>query len=111
MHALNCLARETGDARAVNGKFVYRPSSLQPKRIYWKMSVNLSYPLVRSMGLHDALLLKHGDALEKRISALLLYCTLADAIETFRAGSRTPEEDLGRTSKHKYGNARHKRRP
>jgi hypothetical protein len=65
MHALNCATRVTGDftynrwavelARAAHGRFTYRPSSGGPKRMYWKMSTDLSYPLVQSMGLHDPL--------------------------------------------------------
>jgi len=65
MHALNCVTRVTGDfaynrwaidlARTAHSKFVYEPSSGRRKRMYWKMSIDLSYPLVPSMGLHDPL--------------------------------------------------------
>jgi hypothetical protein len=65
MHGLNRVTRVTGDftynrwavelARAVHAKFVYTPSSGRWKRMYWKMSMDLSYPLVASMGLHDPL--------------------------------------------------------
>ncbi len=65
MHALNRVTGITGDftynrwaielARTAHSKFVYRPSSVSQKRMYWKMSVDLSYPLVTSMGLHDPL--------------------------------------------------------
>jgi len=34
---------------------VYAPSADRQKRMYWKMSTDLSYPLVQSMGLHDPL--------------------------------------------------------
>ena len=65
MHALNRVTRVTGDftynrwaielARTAHSKFVYAPSSGSQKRMYWKMSIDLSYPLVPSMGLHDSL--------------------------------------------------------
>ena len=67
MHALNCVARATGDsqynewarelAKTAHSKFVYddyaNPQRL--KRIYWKMSIDLSRPRVLSMGHHDPL--------------------------------------------------------
>ncbi len=65
MHALNRVTKVTGDftynrwaielARAAHTKFVYVLSSGSQKRMYWKMSIDLSYPLVASMGLHDPL--------------------------------------------------------
>jgi hypothetical protein len=65
MHALNRVTRVTGDftynrwamelARTAHAKFVYAPSSGSQKRMYWKMSIDLSSPLVPSMGLHDPL--------------------------------------------------------
>ena len=65
MHALNRVTKVTGDftynrwaielARAAHAKFVYATSSSSQKRMYWKMSIDLSYPLVPSMGLHDPL--------------------------------------------------------
>jgi hypothetical protein len=65
MHALNRVTKITGDftynrwaielARAAHSKFVYTSSSGSQKRMYWKMSIDLSYPLVSSMGLHDPL--------------------------------------------------------
>lgn len=65
MHALNCLARETEDpvynrwavdlAKTTHAHFTYQPRGGGPKRLYWKMSVDLSYPLVTSMGQHDPL--------------------------------------------------------
>ena len=65
MHALNCLARVTGDsgynrwavelANTVHSRFTYTPWGGGPKRMYWKMSIDLSYPLVASMGQHDPL--------------------------------------------------------
>jgi hypothetical protein len=65
MHALNRLTNVTGDftynrwaielARTAHTKFTYAPSSGSQKRMYWKLSIDLSYPLVPSMGLHDPL--------------------------------------------------------
>jgi len=65
MHALNRVSRVTGDAiynrwavelaKSVHARFTYVPSSNGQKRMYWKMSIDLSYPLVPSMGHHDPL--------------------------------------------------------
>lgn len=65
MHALDCLARVTGDsvynrwalelARTTHARFAYIPWGGGPKRMYWKLSIDLSYPLVPSMGQHDPL--------------------------------------------------------
>jgi hypothetical protein len=65
MHALNRMTKVTGDftynrwaielAKTAHTKFVYAPPSGGQKRMYWKMSIDLSYPLVTSMGLHDPL--------------------------------------------------------
>jgi hypothetical protein len=65
MHALNCAARVTGNAdyirwalelaRTVHAAFVYSPLPSGRKRMYWKMSIDLSHPLVPSMGQHDPL--------------------------------------------------------
>ena len=65
MHALNRAGRVTGDstyrmwaielAKTAHAKFTYVPSSSGQKRIYWKMSIDLSHPLVPSMGQHDPL--------------------------------------------------------
>jgi hypothetical protein len=65
MHALNCVSRVTGDpiyiqwavelVKAVHDKFTYVPSQRSQKRMYWKMSIDLTYPLVPSMGQHDPL--------------------------------------------------------
>jgi len=65
MHALNRLSLVTGDstynmwaielAKTAHARFTYIPSSGGQKRMYWKMSIDLSYPLVQSMGHHDPL--------------------------------------------------------
>jgi hypothetical protein len=63
MHALQRTASATGDERyrrwaaelgqVAHRAFTYPPGA--PQRMYWKMSVDLSRPLVPSMGAHDPL--------------------------------------------------------
>jgi hypothetical protein len=65
MHALNRVSRVTGDptywrwaielAKTAHARFTYVPPAGGRKRMYWKMSIDLSYPLVSSMGHHDPL--------------------------------------------------------
>lgn len=65
MHALRCLSSATEDklyliwaeelAETAHRAFVYAIPSNQQKRMVWKMSVDLSRPLVPSMGQHDPL--------------------------------------------------------
>ncbi|MCL4301929.1 MAG: hypothetical protein KJ077_39905 [Anaerolineae bacterium] len=65
MHALHRVSWITGDstyhrwaielAKTAHARFTYQPSSGSQKRMYWKMSIDLSYPLVPSMGQHDPL--------------------------------------------------------
>ncbi len=65
MHALNRVGRVTGDpaylrwaielAKTAHARFAYRPYPGARKRMYWKMSIDLSRPLVPSMGHHDPL--------------------------------------------------------
>jgi hypothetical protein len=64
MHALNRVSRSTGNpilnfwaielAKAAHAGFVHI-LNFGSKRMYWKMSIDLSYPLVPSMGHHDPL--------------------------------------------------------
>ncbi len=64
MYALDLLTRHTGQplfsewarelAQAAHRAFVYTPRD-GAKRMYWKLSVDLSRPLVASMGQHDPL--------------------------------------------------------
>ena len=63
MHALDQTAREMGQpifntwarelALAAHRGFTYVPRPGGPRRMYWKMSIDLSRPLVASMGQHD----------------------------------------------------------
>lgn len=65
MHALSQASAATGDpsynrwavemAKTAQAKFAYAPLSGGAKRMYWKMSIDLSRPLVPAMGLHDPL--------------------------------------------------------
>ncbi len=65
MHALNCVSRATGDktyarwaielAKAAHARFTYISPYGGRKRMYWKMSIDLTRPLVSSMGQHDPL--------------------------------------------------------
>ncbi len=79
MHALNCAGRVTGDprynvwamelAKTAHARFTYVPVSGRGKLMYWKMSIDLSYPLVASMGHHDPL------------DGLVTYCQLRAATD------------------------------
>jgi hypothetical protein len=65
MHALNRAGRITGEttyirwaielAKTAHARFTYTPPDGGRKRMYWKMSIDLSRPLVPSMGHHDPL--------------------------------------------------------
>ena len=65
MHALNRVSRVTEDptytgwaielAKAAHSRFTYAPPTGVRKRMYWKMSIDLTNPLVSSMGQHDPL--------------------------------------------------------
>jgi hypothetical protein len=66
MHALSQMARSTGTplfaawarelGKAAHDAFAWTPPDGRGrKRMYWKMSIDLSRPLVTSMGQHDAL--------------------------------------------------------
>jgi hypothetical protein len=65
MHALNGVALATGDpaylrwamelARTAHSRFSYLHPGSGGKRLYWKMSIDLGYPLVLAMGQHDPL--------------------------------------------------------
>ena len=65
MHALNRVSRVTGSpdyirwavelAQTAHARFTYLPQAGGRKRMYWKMSIDLTRPLVPSMGQHDPL--------------------------------------------------------
>ena len=65
MHALNRVSQIAGDAiytrwaielaKIAHARFTYVPPSGGRKRMHWKMSIDLTYPVVLSMGQHDPL--------------------------------------------------------
>jgi hypothetical protein len=65
MHALDQVTRSTGQPRfnvwarelaeTAHRAFTYAPFAVGPRRMYWKMSIDLTRPLVSSMGQHDPL--------------------------------------------------------
>ncbi len=65
MHTLNRVSRVTRDpvyirwavdlAKTAHARFTYVPAAGGTKKMVWKMSIDLSYPLVPSMGMHDPL--------------------------------------------------------
>ncbi len=65
MHALSRMTQVTGEyrynrwaielAKVAFAKFSYIDPQTRERRMYWKMSTDLSRPLVASMGQHDAL--------------------------------------------------------
>lgn len=65
MHALDIMTRAAGDstfnrwgrelAQAAHRGFVYTATGQSRPRMYWKMSIDLTRPLVPSMGHHDPL--------------------------------------------------------
>lgn len=65
MHALYCVGRQTGNndylrwalelAKTAHHAFTYTAAADGIPRMYWKMSIDLSRPLVDSMGQHDPL--------------------------------------------------------
>jgi hypothetical protein len=65
MHALNSVSRVTGDtvyntwaielAKTAHARFTHVSFSGGQKGMYWKMSIDLSHPLVQSMGQPDPL--------------------------------------------------------
>jgi hypothetical protein len=83
MHALSRVSEVTGDprylrwamemARAIHPRFTYPIPSVGKKGMYWKMSIDLSYPLVTSMGQHDPL------------DGFVTYCELRHAAGRFEA--------------------------
>jgi len=65
IHALHVVSLKTGSkvydqwacelAKTAHAAFVYQPASGGQKQMYWKMSIDLSRPLVAAMGHHDPL--------------------------------------------------------
>jgi hypothetical protein len=84
MHALNRVSRITGDptytewaielAKTAHARFTHTPHSGGRKRMYWKMSIDLTCPLVPSMGQHDPL------------DGFVTYCELQATAEAMNPG-------------------------
>jgi hypothetical protein len=93
MHALDQLTRSTGNpqfnvwaqelAEAAHHAFTYLPSAGGPRRMYWKMSIDLKRPLVSSMGQHDPL--------DAYISYIQLHSTAAEFLRA-EAGQKLNNE-------------------
>lgn len=92
MHALNRVSRSTGNpifnlwaielAKAAHDGFVHILNS-GSKRMCWKMSIDLSYPLVSSMGHHDPL------------DGLITYNQIkATAVELFNASGPDLDSEI-----------------
>jgi len=113
MHALNCAGQVTGDpvyvrwaielAQTAHPRFAYSPRAGGQKRMYWKMSIDLTYPLVSSMGQHDPLdgfvTYSELSAAAKRIfkesSLPGLEHEIADMAEICRGKSLVTSDPLG----------------
>ncbi len=90
MHALDCASRLTGNpvytrwavelAKTAHARFTHVPAGGGKKRLYWKMSIDLTYPLVSSMGHHDPL------------EGLIAYSELQETAG--RYAWRSPQPDL-----------------
>ena len=88
MYALDCVARTTREARylqwalelarTAHAAFTYTSGAGNEKRMYWKMSIDLSRPLVASMGQHDPL------------DGLFTYLQLAATASSFSDHARQP---------------------
>ena len=113
MHALNRVSRVTGDtvyntwavelAKTAHASFTYIPFPGGAKRMYWKMSIDLSYPLVPSMGHHDPLdgfitynqLQATADKNSQRSPGLDLNEEIGDMANICRGKSWATEDPLG----------------
>jgi len=112
MHALGCASMVTSDptyniwarelAKAVHARFIFTPLPDGPKYIYWKMSIDLSRPLVPSMGQHDPLdgfitynrLQASGDKSEKSLQPDLAG-EIAELAEICRGKNWVTNDALG----------------
>jgi hypothetical protein len=106
MHALYRVSRVTGDAiyhtwaielaKAAHSGFVYLPSASSRKRMYWKMSIDLSRPLEPAMGHHDPLdgLINYYQ-LQERAAALRLMGEIADLNDICTGQNWATEDPLG----------------
>ena len=93
MHALNRVSRVTGDAacarwaselaQTAHARFGHVPTWGGARRLYWKMSIDLTRPLVSSMGQHDPL------------DGFVTYSELSATADENFAGSPLPDLRAG----------------
>lgn len=113
MHALNCAGEVTGDptylrwaielAQTAHARFAYTLRGGGQKRMYWKMSIDLTYPQVSSMGQHDPLdglvtyceLQAAASRQFKESSLPVLEHEIADMAEICRGGGLVTTDPLG----------------
>lgn len=113
MHALERVCSVTGEpkyarwgielAQAAQAAFAYTPISGGRRRMYWKMSIDLSRPQVSSMGLHDPLdgyvTYLELQTLSSRLPALPehldLSAEMADMAAICKGGSWVTDDPLG----------------
>jgi len=107
MHALNRVSRVTGDpvyvqwaidlARTAHARFTYVTPHSGPKRMFWKMSIDLTYPLVPSMGLHDPLdgLVTYSELQTAAEPQFNLHAEIADLEEMCRVRNWATDDLLG----------------
>lgn len=105
MHALRRVSRETDNAvflrwavelaATAHGAFTYRASPGGPLRMFWKMSIDLTRPLVPSMGHHDPLdgLITYLDL--QTAAPGELVSEIAEAAEMCRNRSWATDDALG----------------
>ncbi len=113
MHALNRVSQATGKsiynqwalelARVVHAAFCYTPVTGGFKRMYWKMSIDLSRPQVESMGQHDPLdglityqqLEATAKGLAETAEELSLKTEIKDMVAMCTGGNWATEDPLG----------------
>ncbi len=113
MHALNRVSTVTGNpdyltwaielARAAHAGFTYEIPAAGRKRMYWKMSIDLTRPLVPSMGQHDPLdgLVTYNElhltatSVFKQSAQPVLVREMADMTEICRAMHLVTDDPLG----------------
>ena len=89
-------------AHAAHRAFTYAPRHGGPKRMYWKLSIDLSRPLVASMGQHDPL------------DGLVTYAQLEATARRVRAEPRRRDRGLrrdDRAERTRHGRPARDRRP
>lgn len=105
IHALHKVSLKTGSkvydrwacelAKTAHAAFTYQPASGGRKQMYWKMSIDLSRPLVVSMGHHDPLE-GYITCLELQSAApVMLEKAMLEMMEMCRGRDWTTDDPLG----------------